>query len=111
MRPTTASNALGGSRVTPRGLDVVAKRDRNAGSPSSLSITRSGCRRSRCRFQRTGWLVLLSGGPAEDGLGARHVVAAVYGPDQDKARSCGADQSSSGPSGAILAGLMCGCVV
>ena len=44
-----------------RGLDVVAKRDRTAGSPSSLSITRSGCRRSRCRFQRTDWLVLLSG--------------------------------------------------
>jgi hypothetical protein len=33
------------------------------------------------------------------------------GPDQDKARSCGAAQSSSGPSGMILVGLMCGCVV
>ena len=33
------------------------------------------------------------------------------GLDQDKARSCGAAQSSSGPSGMILAGLMCGCVV
>ena len=33
------------------------------------------------------------------------------GPDQDKARSCGAAQSGSGPSGTILVGLMCGCVV
>jgi hypothetical protein len=57
-----------------------------------------------------GWFCF-QGGWAKDGLGARHVVAAVNGPDQDKARSFGAAQSSSGPSGMILAGLMCGCVV
>ena len=93
-----------------RGLDVVARRDRNAGSPSSLSITRFAAGdRDADSSAPTGWFCFP--GSAEDGLGARHVVAAVNGPDQDKTRSCGAAQSSSGPSGTILVGLMCGCVV